>query len=103
MRISDWSSDVCSSDLYQMTPNPMIMASAIIQRTSKVRVALLGPLVPLNNPVRLAEEVAMLDALSGGRMEVLFLRGTPNEHKTRSEARRVGKEDVSTCISWRTH
>ena len=67
---------------YQMTPNPMIMASAIIQRTSKVRVALLGPLVPLNNPVRLAEEVAMLDALSGGRMEVLFLRGTPNEHKT---------------------
>lgn len=67
---------------YQMTPNPMIMASAIIQRTSKVRVALLGPLIPLNNPVRLAEEVAMLDALSGGRMEVLFLRGTPNEHKT---------------------
>src|SRR3546814_18341459 len=59
---------------YQMTPNPMIMASAIIQRTSKVRVALLGPLVPLNNPVRLAEEVAMLDALSG-----------------RSEERRVGK------------
>jgi alkanesulfonate monooxygenase SsuD/methylene tetrahydromethanopterin reductase-like flavin-dependent oxidoreductase (luciferase family) len=67
---------------YQMTPNPMIMASAIIQRTSRVRVALLGPLVPLNNPVRLAEEVAMLDALSGGRLEVLFLRGTPNEHKT---------------------
>ncbi len=67
---------------YQMTPNPMIMASAIIQRTKRVRVALLGPLVPLNNPVRLAEEVAMLDALSGGRMEVLFLRGTPNEHKT---------------------
>lgn len=67
---------------YQMTPNPMIMASAIIQRTKRVRVALLGPLVPLNNPVRLAEEVAMLDALSGGRIEVLFLRGTPNEHKT---------------------
>lgn len=67
---------------YQMTPNPMIMASAIIQRTKRVRIALLGPLVPLNNPVRLAEEVAMLDALSGGRMEVLFLRGTPNEHKT---------------------
>ncbi|MFM6831761.1 MAG: LLM class flavin-dependent oxidoreductase, partial [Novosphingobium sp.] len=67
---------------YQMTPNPMIMASAIIQRTRKVRVALLGPLVPLNNPVRLAEEVAMLDALSNGRLEVLFLRGTPNEHKT---------------------
>lgn len=77
---------------YQMTPNPMIMASAIIQRTKKVRVALLGPLVPLNNPVRLAEEVAMLDALSGGRLEVLFLRGTPNEHKTYGTAADLTKQ-----------
>ncbi|MGI4792739.1 MAG: LLM class flavin-dependent oxidoreductase, partial [Janthinobacterium lividum] len=67
---------------YQMTPNPMIMAAAISQRTSRVKIALLGPLVPLNNPVRLAEEIAMLDTLSGGRMVVLFLRGTPNEHGT---------------------
>lgn len=67
---------------YQMTPNPMIMAAALTQRTSRVKIALLGPLVPLNNPVRLAEEIAMLDTLSGGRMVVLFLRGTPNEHGT---------------------
>jgi alkanesulfonate monooxygenase SsuD/methylene tetrahydromethanopterin reductase-like flavin-dependent oxidoreductase (luciferase family) len=67
---------------YQMTPNPMIMAAALSQRTSRVKIALLGPLVPLNNPVRLAEEIAMLDTLSGGRMIVLFLRGTPNEHGT---------------------
>jgi alkanesulfonate monooxygenase SsuD/methylene tetrahydromethanopterin reductase-like flavin-dependent oxidoreductase (luciferase family) len=67
---------------YMMTPNPLIMASAIIQRTKKVRIGLLGPLVPLVNPVRLAEEIAMLDALSNGRLEVLFLRGTPNEHNT---------------------
>jgi alkanesulfonate monooxygenase SsuD/methylene tetrahydromethanopterin reductase-like flavin-dependent oxidoreductase (luciferase family) len=67
---------------YMMTPNPLIMATAISQRTRRVRIALLGPLVPLINPVRLAEEIAMLDALSGGRTEVLFLRGTPNEHGT---------------------
>jgi len=67
---------------YQLTPNPMIMAAAISQRTKNVRIAMLGPLVPLNNPVRLAEEIAMLDTLTGGRMEVMFLRGTPNEHKT---------------------
>ncbi len=67
---------------YMMTPNPLIMASAIIQRTKRVRIGLLGPLVPLVNPVRLAEEISMLDALSGGRVEVLFLRGTPNEHNT---------------------
>lgn len=67
---------------YQMTPNPIVMAAALSQRTSRVKIALLGPLVPINNPVRLAEEIAMLDTLSGGRVKVLFLRGTPNEFGT---------------------
>lgn len=67
---------------YQMTPNPVVMAAAATQRVKRARIALLGPLVPLNNPVRLAEELAMIDALSGGRLTVLFLRGTPNEHGT---------------------
>jgi alkanesulfonate monooxygenase SsuD/methylene tetrahydromethanopterin reductase-like flavin-dependent oxidoreductase (luciferase family) len=67
---------------YMMTPNPIVLASAIAQATERVAIALLGPLVPLTNPVRLAEEVAMLDSLSGGRVIVLFLRGTPNEAHT---------------------
>lgn len=65
-----------------MTPNPIILAAAVSQATSRVRLALLGPLVPLVNPVRTAEELAMLDAISHGRVVVLFLRGTPNEHHT---------------------
>jgi len=65
-----------------MTPNPMILGAALSQATSRVKIALLGPLVPLANPVRTAEELAMLDALSNGRVVVLFLRGTPNEHGT---------------------
>jgi alkanesulfonate monooxygenase SsuD/methylene tetrahydromethanopterin reductase-like flavin-dependent oxidoreductase (luciferase family) len=64
---------------YQMLPNQAVMAAAISQRTSRVRIAMLGPLVPINNPVRLAEEIAMVDVISGGRVAVLFLRGTPNE------------------------
>jgi alkanesulfonate monooxygenase SsuD/methylene tetrahydromethanopterin reductase-like flavin-dependent oxidoreductase (luciferase family) len=67
---------------YMMTPNPVVMASAISQIAKRVQIALLGPLVPLTNPIRLAEEIAMLDQLSHGRVEVLFLRGTPNEHNT---------------------
>lgn len=67
---------------YIQTPNPCVMAAALSQVTSRARIALLGPLVPLGNPVRLAEELAMLDQLSGGRVVVLFLRGTPNEHRT---------------------
>lgn len=67
---------------YIQTPNPCVMAAALSQATKRAKIALLGPLVPLCNPVRLAEEIAMLDMLSGGRIVVLFLRGTPNEHRT---------------------
>lgn len=67
---------------YIQTPNPCVMAAALSQVTTRAKIALLGPLVPLTNPVRLAEEIAMLDMLSGGRVVVLFLRGTPNEHRT---------------------
>jgi alkanesulfonate monooxygenase SsuD/methylene tetrahydromethanopterin reductase-like flavin-dependent oxidoreductase (luciferase family) len=65
-----------------MTPNPIVLGAAVSQATSRVKVAMLGPLIPLANPVRVAEELAMLDALSHGRVVVLFLRGTPNEHHT---------------------
>jgi len=67
---------------YMMTPNPMIMAAAIIQRVSRPQINIFGPLVPLTNPVRIAEELAMLDVMSNGRITVMPLRGTANEHKT---------------------
>lgn len=67
-----------------MTPNPIVMAAAASQRTKNVRIAVLGPLMPLTNPVRVAEEIAMLDSISRGRAVVLPLRGTPNEHLTYS-------------------
>lgn len=65
-----------------MTPNPIVLAAAASQRTKNVKIGLLGPLIPLTNPVRVAEEIAMLDAINGGRTVALFLRGTPNEHLT---------------------
>jgi alkanesulfonate monooxygenase SsuD/methylene tetrahydromethanopterin reductase-like flavin-dependent oxidoreductase (luciferase family) len=65
-----------------LTPNPLVMAGALSQATSRVKIAVLGPILPLNNPVRVAEELAMVDCLSGGRIIVLFLRGTPNEQVT---------------------
>jgi alkanesulfonate monooxygenase SsuD/methylene tetrahydromethanopterin reductase-like flavin-dependent oxidoreductase (luciferase family) len=87
---------------YMMTPNPVVLAAAISQRTERVRIALLGPLVPLANPVKLAEEVSMLDALSGGRVEVLFLRGTPNEHGTydtpREHTRAMTQEGIDLIL-----
>ena len=85
-----------------MTPNPGILAAAISQQTSRVKIALLGPLVPLINPVRTAEEIAMLDALSHGRVVVLFLKGTPNEHATYgtnpAETREITQEGVQLIM-----
>src|SRR5262249_18960938 len=41
-----------------------------------------GPIVPHSNPVRVAEELAMLDTLAQGRLVVGLLRGTSNEAMT---------------------
>ena len=51
-------------------PSPSVFLAALAQRTRRLR---FGPLVytlPLYNPLRLAEEICMLDALSGGRMQL---------------------------------
>lgn len=61
-------------------PSPGIFLSALAQRTTRI---LLGPLVyllPLYHPLRLAEEVCMLDHLSGGRFQLGVGRGaSPHE------------------------
>lgn len=56
-------------------PSPGMLFAALSQRTSRI---LFGPLVyllPLYHPLRLIEEIAMLDNLSGGRMQLGFGRG----------------------------
>ncbi len=65
-----------------LTPNPMIMAGALTQRVKRAKIALLGPDIPILNPVRVAEEFAMLDTLTGGRVVAGMLRGTSNEYVT---------------------
>jgi alkanesulfonate monooxygenase SsuD/methylene tetrahydromethanopterin reductase-like flavin-dependent oxidoreductase (luciferase family) len=59
--------------------NPAVIAGALTRVVQRAGIALLGPLVSMNNPVRIAEELAMLDQLSGGRLIAMPLRGTPNE------------------------
>ncbi len=61
------------------TPNPAVMAAAVAERCQSARIALLGQLLPLNNPIRAAEEIGMLDNLTGGRLVAAFMRGTPSE------------------------
>ena len=67
---------------FSLTPNPMVMAGALSQLVRRAKVAVLGPTVPILNPVRVAEEFAMLDTMSGGRLVAGIMRGTPNEYVT---------------------
>ena len=61
------------------TPNPAVMAAVVAERCKRVKIALLGQLLPLNNPIRIAEEIGMLDNLTGGRLVVAFMRGVLSE------------------------
>ena len=59
-----------------LAPSPSVFLAALAQRTRRLR---FGPLVwamPLHHPLRLIEEICMLDQLSGGRLEIGFGRGS---------------------------
>jgi alkanesulfonate monooxygenase SsuD/methylene tetrahydromethanopterin reductase-like flavin-dependent oxidoreductase (luciferase family) len=68
---------------YGMMPAPNLIASILIDRTrnSDVKVAILGRALPLvNNPLNIAEEYAMLDNISNGRIIAGFVRGIGAEY-----------------------
>jgi alkanesulfonate monooxygenase SsuD/methylene tetrahydromethanopterin reductase-like flavin-dependent oxidoreductase (luciferase family) len=67
---------------FSMTPNPMIFAGALSQVVKRAKIAVLGPTLPILNPVRVAEELAMLDTMTDGRIIAGLMRGTPNEYVT---------------------
>ena len=60
---------------YHFDPNrsvlsaPITVASAVAARTKRIKVGLAVHVLPLRNPVRIAEEVATLDHISGGRLD----------------------------------
>ena len=63
-------------------PSPMILAAAIAARTSKTPITIAALPLPLYEPVRLAEEMVVLDILSGGRtMHVTALGYRPQEYE----------------------
>jgi alkanesulfonate monooxygenase SsuD/methylene tetrahydromethanopterin reductase-like flavin-dependent oxidoreductase (luciferase family) len=65
---------------YGLMNSPNLMAAAAAQRTRRLKLLIYGNLLPLHDPLRLAEELAMLDCLSGGRIVSGFARGIPREH-----------------------
>src|SRR3546814_15904029 len=100
MRISDWSSDVCSSDLERLQPRHDAVAQAVGRTDQRAARADAG-VAQANAAAELGQlghvHVALVDALQR------ILRRVEQEARRqllmRSEESRVGKECVSTCRS----
>jgi alkanesulfonate monooxygenase SsuD/methylene tetrahydromethanopterin reductase-like flavin-dependent oxidoreductase (luciferase family) len=67
---------------FSMTPNPMVMAAALVGVVKRAKIAVLGPDIPILDPVRVAEELAMIDAMTEGRVIAGLMRGSANEYVT---------------------
>ncbi|WP_432563959.1 LLM class flavin-dependent oxidoreductase [Kineococcus sp. SYSU DK003] len=60
---------------YTISPNPMPQLAYLAARTSRIRLGAGTIIAPFWNPIRAAGECALLDVISGGRMEVGLARG----------------------------
>ncbi|MEE9249313.1 MAG: LLM class flavin-dependent oxidoreductase [Dehalococcoidia bacterium] len=64
--------------VYGTLGNPFIMAAAIAQRTRHIRIGTAVMVLPLQHPLRIAEDAALVDVLSGGRLLFGVGRGYQN-------------------------
>lgn len=65
------------------TPSPSLFLCAAAQRTKQLRLGALTWLLPLYNPLRLLEELCMLDQLCHGRLELGISRGSSPHERAR--------------------
>lgn len=63
------------ADGVDASANPVMLGADIAARTEKLRIGLAAVQLPLWHPVRLAEDLALLDHFSGGRLDPAFARG----------------------------
>src|SRR5712691_7069363 len=85
---------------YGLCPAPPVLAAYLAARTTTLRLGMGVSLLPLHHPVDLAEELAVLDVVSGGRLEVGIGRGgTLQDYQTfqsdRADARARVEEGLA--------
>ena len=64
----------------EISNNPVLLGTWAAMQTEKLRIGQMGNVLPARNPVLLAEDLAMLDHFSGGRMMAGFARGYQARH-----------------------
>jgi len=97
---------------FEISDNPVLLDLFVALHTKRIRVGQLGIVLPAQNPLRVAEDIAMLDHMSGGRANAGFARGyqrrwvdvmaqqlhgihgaTPGEHDAIDQANRQAFEE----------
>jgi alkanesulfonate monooxygenase SsuD/methylene tetrahydromethanopterin reductase-like flavin-dependent oxidoreductase (luciferase family) len=77
---SAWLAELHFNQRFSVMPAPLMIASAIAQTTERIHIGTAVHLMPLHQPIRLAEEAATLDVLSGGRSIFGIGRGAIPAH-----------------------
>ena len=102
---------------FEISNNPVMLDLFVGLQTKRIRVGQLGIVLPANNPIRVAEDIAMLDHMTGGRANAGFARGyqrrwvdvmaqqthgihgaLPHEHDAIDEANRAAFEECFQII-----
>jgi alkanesulfonate monooxygenase SsuD/methylene tetrahydromethanopterin reductase-like flavin-dependent oxidoreductase (luciferase family) len=58
------------------SPNPILLQTSLASRTTNIRLLQMGNILPWHDPIRLAEQINMLDVISDGRAEVGIAHGS---------------------------
>ncbi len=102
---------------FELSNNPVLLDLYVAMQTERIRVGQLGIVLPAQNPLRVAEDIAMLDRMTGGRANAGFARGyqrrwvdvmaqqthgihgaRPHQHDAIDEANRAAFEECFQII-----
>ena len=75
-------------------PAPLALAGAVLGRTQRAMVSVSALLIPLHDPIRLAEEIAVLDLVSPGRITIVAGIGYRQEEFDMAGIERAGRGKV---------
>ena len=64
-----WLGEIHFSRAFSILADPLMVLAAAAQRTTRIRLGTAVTLLPLHNPIKIAEEAATADILSDGRLE----------------------------------